>query len=88
MNTFSRLHDTNNDTKLDGLEIMAALNHMGQMFKLQPQERAGKTPEQIAALEEERQKGALKYFTGEATIATHFNFNTIFYTPKLDYCAS
>lgn len=62
---------------------MAALNHMGQMFKLQPQERAGKTPEQIAALEEERQKGALKYFTGEATIATHFNFNNIFYAPKL-----
>lgn len=60
---YFRLHDTNNDTKLDGLEIMAALNHMGQMFKLQPQERAGKTPEQIAALEEERQKGALKYFT-------------------------
>lgn len=67
---------------------MAALNHMGQMFKLQPQERAGKTPEQIAALEEERQKGALKYFTGEATIATHFNFNEILYAPKLDYCAS
>lgn len=60
---YFRLHDTNNDTKLDGLEIMAALNHMGQMFKLQPHERTGKTPEQITALEEERQKGALKYFT-------------------------
>ena len=60
-----RLHDTNNDTKLDGLEVMAALNHMGHMFKLQAHEKMGKTPEQIAALEEERQKGALKYFTGE-----------------------
>ncbi|XP_061194681.1 multiple coagulation factor deficiency protein 2 homolog [Saccostrea echinata] len=60
---YFRLHDTNNDTKLDGLEIMAALHHMGDMFKLQPQEKIGKTPEQIAALEEERQKGALKYFT-------------------------
>ncbi|XP_048734986.1 multiple coagulation factor deficiency protein 2 homolog [Ostrea edulis] len=60
---YFRLHDTNNDTKLDGLEIMAALNHMAGMFKVQPHEAVGKTPQQIADLEEERQKGALQYFT-------------------------
>lgn len=61
---YFRLHDSNNDTKLDGLEIMAALSHMNVMFEVKPHEKIGKTEEQIAAMEKERQGGALKYYTG------------------------
>jgi tellurite resistance protein len=50
----ARLHDTNNDTKLDGLEIMAALSHIEHMFEIQPQEKQGKTEQEIEKLKEER----------------------------------
>ena len=73
---FSRLHDTNNDTKLDGLEIMAALSHIEHMFEIQPQEKQGKTEQEIEKLKEERKAGALQYFAGKFLLSP-INISTI-----------
>ena len=48
-----RLHDTNNDTRLDGLEILKALTHM-MPPEIMPHELQGKTPPQIEQLKKER----------------------------------
>ncbi|XP_069119268.1 putative cyclin-dependent serine/threonine-protein kinase DDB_G0272797/DDB_G0274007 [Argopecten irradians] len=60
---YFRLHDSNNDTKLDGLEILSALSHMVPMSKVSDQEKAGKTEEQIQLMEQMRSEKAIKYFT-------------------------
>ncbi|XP_033735752.1 multiple coagulation factor deficiency protein 2 homolog [Pecten maximus] len=60
---YFRLHDTNNDTKLDGLEILSALSHMVPMSKVNNQEKIGKTEEQIQLMEIARSEKAIKYFT-------------------------
>lgn len=49
-----RLHDSNNDTLLDGQEIMKALTHMMQPPELMPFEMQGKTAPDIAKLKKER----------------------------------
>ncbi|CAC5405703.1 MCFD2 [Mytilus coruscus] len=59
---YFRLHDTNNDTKLDGLEIMSALSHIQHMFEIQPHEKQGKTEAEIQKLQAERKAGSLQYF--------------------------
>ena len=50
-----RLHDSNNDTQLDGLEILKALTHMMPPgMEIMPHELQGKTPPQIEQLKKER----------------------------------
>ncbi|PVD25454.1 hypothetical protein C0Q70_13110 [Pomacea canaliculata] len=51
---YFRLHDSNNDTLLDGQEIMKALTHMMQPPELMPFEMQGKTAPDIAKLKKER----------------------------------
>ncbi|XP_060069034.1 putative uncharacterized protein DDB_G0271606 [Ylistrum balloti] len=60
---YFRLHDTNNDTKLDGLEILSALSHMVPMSKIKDNEKIGKTEEQLQLMQQERSEQAIKYFT-------------------------
>lgn len=59
-----RLHDTNNDTHLDGIEIMQAMAHMLPVPELQLQEKLGKSKEQIEQIMDERRKGMMKYYEG------------------------
>jgi molybdopterin synthase catalytic subunit len=44
---------------------MAALSHIEHMFEIQPQEKQGKTEQEIEKLKEERKAGALQYFAGK-----------------------
>ncbi|KAL5008813.1 hypothetical protein ScPMuIL_014394 [Solemya velum] len=60
---YFRLHDANNDTQLDGLEILAALSHMVPIPEIQAHEKVGKTEEQIEMIRKERNEGMLKYYT-------------------------
>ncbi|XP_021366738.1 multiple coagulation factor deficiency protein 2 homolog, partial [Mizuhopecten yessoensis] len=60
---YFRLHDTNNDTKLDGLEILSALTHMVPAVKIKDNEKLGKTGEQIQLMQQQRSEQAVKYFT-------------------------
>ncbi|WAR19052.1 MCFD2-like protein [Mya arenaria] len=59
---YFRLHDTNNDTHLDGIEIMQAMAHMLPVPDLTLQEKLGKSKEQIDAIMLERQEGMMKYY--------------------------
>ena len=60
---YFRLHDSNNDTKLDGLEILAALGHAGNMFEVKDHEKIGKTEEQITLLVRARSEQSMLYFS-------------------------
>ncbi|XP_076463465.1 lymphotoxin beta receptor inhibitor-like [Babylonia areolata] len=51
---YFRLHDTNNDTRLDGLEILKALSHMMPPVDVMPQEAQGKTPVEIEQIRKHR----------------------------------
>ncbi|XP_050404274.1 putative uncharacterized protein DDB_G0271606 [Patella vulgata] len=53
---YFRLHDTNQDSHLDGLEILAALSHMLPPPELTPQEASGKKKEEIDAIMQARQE--------------------------------
>lgn len=59
---YFRLHDTNNDTHLDGVEIMQGLAHMMPVPELEADEKIGKTNEQQAAMMAERYEGMRKYY--------------------------
>ncbi|XP_067681452.1 putative uncharacterized protein DDB_G0294196 [Haliotis asinina] len=59
---YFRLHDTNNDTMLDGLEILQALSHMLPPNNLQPHEVQGKTEEQIETMKQDRHKLMFKNY--------------------------
>lgn len=67
--SFYRLHDTDNNTKLDGLEILQALAHMmpadDVVPPLKPEDTAGKTTEEIKKMEDERRDKVLDYYTGK-----------------------
>ena len=54
----------NNDTHLDGLEILAAMSHMMPVPELQLHEKLGKSKEQIEEIMAERQAGMMKYYEG------------------------
>ena len=51
---FDRLHDFDNNTKLDGLEMLAAISHV---LPYEPKVKEGKT-------EDELQLETLKFYTG------------------------
>ncbi|KAL8610963.1 hypothetical protein ACOMHN_042579 [Nucella lapillus] len=51
---YFRLHDTNNDTRLDGLEILKALSHMMPPIQVMPHEAQGKTPVEMEQLKKQR----------------------------------
>nr|KAG5711851.1 hypothetical protein BaRGS_026292 [Batillaria attramentaria] len=52
---YFRLHDTNNDTMLDGLELLKALSHMMPPgMEVMPHETQGKTPADIEKLRRDR----------------------------------
>ncbi|KAL4238387.1 hypothetical protein ACF0H5_003096 [Mactra antiquata] len=59
---YFRLHDTNNDTHLDGIEIWQAMAHMLPVPELQLHEKLGKSKEQIELMMEERTLGMQKYY--------------------------
>lgn len=59
---YFRLHDTNNDTHLDGIEIMQAMAHMIPVPELELSEKLGKSKEQQAQMMEERYAGMQKYY--------------------------
>ncbi|XP_052273160.1 multiple coagulation factor deficiency protein 2 homolog [Dreissena polymorpha] len=59
---YFRLHDTNNDTHLDGIEILQAMAHMIPVPELTLQEKLGKSNEAIEAMMDERRKGMMKYY--------------------------
>ncbi|XP_071080369.1 uncharacterized protein [Haliotis cracherodii] len=59
---YFRLHDTNNDTMLDGLEILQALSHMLPPNNLQPHEVQGKTEEQVETMRQDRHKLMFKNY--------------------------
>lgn len=59
---YFRLHDTNNDTHLDGIEIMQAMAHMLPVPELTFAEKLGKSKEQQAEMMAERFKGMQKYY--------------------------
>lgn len=59
------MHDTNNDTHLDGIEIMQAMAHMLPVPELQLHEKLGKSKEQIEQIMEDRKKGMMKYYEGK-----------------------
>jgi len=61
---FGRLHDTNNDTLLDGIEILQAMAHMLPVPELQLNEKLGKSKDQIEQIMDERRKGMMKYYEG------------------------
>ncbi|XP_064603133.1 multiple coagulation factor deficiency protein 2 homolog [Liolophura sinensis] len=65
---YFKLHDTDNNTKLDGLEILQALAHMmpadDVVPPLKPEDTAGKTTEEIKKMEDERRDKVLDYYTG------------------------
>ncbi|XP_070180765.1 multiple coagulation factor deficiency protein 2 homolog [Littorina saxatilis] len=57
---YFRLHDSDNDTRLDGLEILKALSHMiPPGMEIMPHEVQGKTPPEIEQLKKERTKQML-----------------------------
>ncbi|XP_055879714.1 multiple coagulation factor deficiency protein 2 homolog isoform X2 [Biomphalaria glabrata] len=51
---YFRLHDTNNDTLLDGLEILKALSHMMPPMDFAPHEMNGKTAVEIEGMKNQR----------------------------------
>ncbi|XP_060069035.1 putative cyclin-dependent serine/threonine-protein kinase DDB_G0272797/DDB_G0274007 [Ylistrum balloti] len=59
---YFRLHDADNNTKLDGLEIMSALSHMSNMYDLTAAEKAGKSEQEVAELQRKRSDGATKHY--------------------------
>lgn len=59
-----RLHDTNNDTHLDGIEIMQAMAHMLPVPELELSEKLGKSKEQQEEMMKERYDGMQKYYEG------------------------
>ena len=54
----------NNDTHLDGLEILQAMSHMMPVPELELHEKLGKSKDQIEEMMVERQKGMMKYYEG------------------------
>ena len=61
---YFRLHDTNNDTHLDGIEIYQAMAHMLPVPELEFSEKLGKSKEQQDEMMQERYKGMQKYYEG------------------------
>ncbi|XP_045164269.1 putative mediator of RNA polymerase II transcription subunit 26 [Mercenaria mercenaria] len=59
---YFRLHDTNNDTHLDGIEIMQAMAHMLPVPELELSEKLGKSKEQQEEMMKERYQGMQKYY--------------------------
>lgn len=59
---YFRLHDLDNNTKLDGLEIMSALSHMSSMYDLSDAEKAGKSEQEVAQLQRKRSDQATKHY--------------------------
>ncbi|KAK3597168.1 hypothetical protein CHS0354_038093 [Potamilus streckersoni] len=59
---YFRIHDVNNDTQLDGIEILQAMSHMIPPPELTFTEKVGKSDEQIEAMKKDRQEGMLKYY--------------------------
>ncbi|XP_033735753.1 multiple coagulation factor deficiency protein 2 homolog [Pecten maximus] len=59
---YFRLHDADNNTKLDGLEIMSALSHMSNMYDLTAAEKAGKSDQEVAELQRKRSDEATKHY--------------------------
>ncbi|BFZ07653.1 hypothetical protein BsWGS_10692 [Bradybaena similaris] len=51
---YFRLHDTNNDTMLDGLELLKALSHMIPPMDFAPHEISGKTAVEVEQMKNER----------------------------------
>ncbi|CAG5122046.1 unnamed protein product [Candidula unifasciata] len=51
---YFRLHDTNNDTMLDGLELLKALSHMLPPMDFSPHEISGKTAVEVEHMKNER----------------------------------
>ncbi|OWF43533.1 Multiple coagulation factor deficiency protein 2-like [Mizuhopecten yessoensis] len=64
---YFRLHDADNNTKLDGLEIMAALSHMNNMYDLTAEETTGKSEQEVAELQRKRSEGATKHYSGKGS---------------------
>ncbi|GFR83337.1 multiple coagulation factor deficiency protein 2 [Elysia marginata] len=53
---YFRLHDTNNDSLLDGLELLKALSHMMPPMDFQPHEINGKTAVEVESMRNQRTK--------------------------------
>ena len=68
------MHDLNNDTMLDGLEILSALTHMLPYEELyaksggeeeEESKKQFKTPEELKAAAEKKHDEAMDYYTSE-----------------------
>lgn len=66
------MHDLNNDTMLDGLEILGALTHMLPYDELyaktgeeEEKEKQYKTPAELKAATEKKHDEAMDYYTSE-----------------------
>ncbi|XP_059147986.1 multiple coagulation factor deficiency protein 2 homolog [Physella acuta] len=59
---YFRLHDTNNDTLLDGLELLKALSHMIPPMDFAPQEISGKTAVEVENMRNQRVREMMANF--------------------------
>ena len=74
------MHDLNNDTLLDGLEILSALTHMlpfeelyaktGSDVEEKEDEKQFKTAEELKAATDKRRDEAMEYYTSESCFKT------------------
>ena len=59
-----RLHDFDNNTMLDGLEIFKALTHLQPYADVNAKETVEKTGKSLDQVQQEKQDAELKYYAG------------------------
>ncbi|XP_012935888.1 multiple coagulation factor deficiency protein 2 homolog [Aplysia californica] len=62
---YFRLHDTNNDTMLDGLELLNALSHMMPPMEFAPHEINGKPAVEVEQMRKDRVREMLTNYVRE-----------------------
>ncbi|GFO46034.1 multiple coagulation factor deficiency protein 2 [Plakobranchus ocellatus] len=67
---YFRLHDVNNDSMLDGLELLKALSHMMPPMDFQPHEINGKTAVEVESMRSQRTREMMVNYVRKVRLTT------------------